>query len=134
AFLKIDVEGFYWDTAPYIETAIREGRCFVIRPDRAIRGCMIIEKRPPDKNFGKDHLAIGSLSVHPDFRNGNMGALLVGFAKAMAREEKKRLYVESFYEFRKTAFYKARGFTETTSKAYNGKPYHVLYVGPGESP
>jgi ribosomal protein S18 acetylase RimI-like enzyme len=131
AFLRINVDDFYWDEAHYLEAAIQEGRCFVVRPDRKVRGCMVIEKRRPDSDFGRDHLAIGSLSVHPDFRNSNLGALLVEFAKTMARRENKRLIVESFCEFRKAAFYRARGFTETALKDYKGKPYHVFFVDPG---
>lgn len=95
-----------------------------------IRGAMIMEYRDPEKQYPKPSLAIGTLSVRPEFRRNGIGIQLVEYAKAMARQKKKRLYVESFLEFRQLSFYKRLGFQETLRKIYQGKTYHVLFVDP----
>ena len=130
SFLRLDIQDFYWDGIPYIASAIREGRCFVIRGDGLVKGCMIMEVRHPGQGYVEDSLAIGTLSVRPRFRNENLGVMFVGYARELARRENKRLYVESFYEFEKLAFYKALGFVESSPATYRSMPYHVLYVDP----
>lgn len=130
SLLRIPVDTFYWDGIPYIESAIREGRCFVVRRRGTAAGCMIVERRPPDGLHAREYLAIGTLSVQPPFRKGSVGIRLVEFAKRLAREEKKRLYVESFCEFRKATYYCALGFTQVAPRTYMGKPYQVFYLDP----
>jgi N-acetylglutamate synthase-like GNAT family acetyltransferase len=91
---------------------------------------MIVERRPPDELCAQGYLAIGTLSVQPPFRNGSLGMRLVEYAKRLALKEKKRLYVESFCEFRKKSYYCALGFTQADPRTYKGKPYHVFYLDP----
>lgn len=130
SLLRIPVEAFYWEGVPYVESAIREGRCFLVRRGGDIAGCMILERRPPDALYAREYLAIGTLSVQPSSRNGSLGVRLVEFAKRLALEEKKRLYVESFYEFRRASYYCRLGFTQVAPRIYRGKPYHVFYLDP----
>ncbi len=126
----IAVKDFYWHKAPYIRAAITEKRCFVIKNDSMIMGAMIMEFRVPDEQYPRPSLAIGTLSVRPGFRRNGLGILLVSHARAMAGQEKKRLYVESFLEFRQLSFYQRLGFKEGSQKEYHGKPYHVLFIDP----
>jgi ribosomal protein S18 acetylase RimI-like enzyme len=127
---NIGVKDFYWNTNPYIEAAITENRCFVIKYDSMIMGAMIMESRHPDNQYPNSSLAIGTLSVRPGFRRNGIGIKLVDYAKAMVRKENKRLIVESFLEFRQLSFYKRLGFKEAHPKAYHGHPYHVLFIDP----
>jgi GNAT superfamily N-acetyltransferase len=134
----VHVKDFYWNTNPYIEEAITESRCFVIKGDSMIMGAMIMgamimgamimESRNPDNQCSSPSLAIGTLSVRPAFRRNGIGIQLVDHAKSMARNENKCLIVESFLEFRQLSFYKRLGFKETPQKDYHGKPYHVLFI------
>lgn len=125
---NIGVKEFYWNKNPYIETAITEDRCFVIKDDSMVMGAMIMESRNPDNQYPHPSLAIGTLSVRPEFKRNGIGKQLVSHAKTLARQEKKRLVVESFLEFRQLSFYKRLGFKEGPRKAYHGKPYHVLFI------
>ena len=128
---NIGVKDFYWNTNLYIEAAITENRCFIIKKDSMIMGAMIMESRnPPDHQNPNPSLAIGTLSVRPKFRRNGIGILLVNHAKEMAQKENKRLVVESFLEFRQLSFYKRLGFKEGLSKEYHGKPYHFLFIDP----
>ena len=126
----VDVKDFYWDTDAYIESAISENRCFIIKSDSMIIAAMIMEFRNPEKEYPGKHLAIGTLSVQPQYRKNGIGIQLVGYAKEMAAKEQKRLVVESFLEFRQLSFYKRLGFSEAPRKSYQGCPYHVLSVEP----
>ena len=125
---NMDARNFYWNTDAYIGTAIGEKRCFILKNDSMIMGAMIMECRVPDEQYPKPSMAIGTLSVHPEFRKNGLGIQLVSYAKAVARKEKKRLYVESFLEFRQLGFYKRLGFKEGPRKEYYERPYHVLFV------
>lgn len=125
---NIDVKDFYWNTDVYIESAITENRCFVIKDDSMIMGAMIIESRNPDDQYPNPLMAIGTLSVRPEFRRNGIGIQLVAYAKKMAKKENKRLVVESFLEFRQLSFYKCLGFKEAPQKSYYGRPYHVLFI------
>jgi len=130
---NIGVKDFYWNTNSYIEAAITENRCFVIKHDfmimgAMIMGAMIMESRNPDNQHPNPSMAIGTLSVRPGFRRNGIGIQLVGHAKAMARNDNKRLVVESFFEFRQLSFYKRLGFKEAPQKSYYGHPYHVLFL------
>lgn len=130
---NIDTSYFYWDTNPYIEASIIENRCFVIKNDSMIMGAMIMEFRVPDHQNPNPSIAIGTLSVHPKFRRNGHGILLVSHAIAMARQEEKRLYVESFFEFRQLSFYKRFGFKEGPNKEYHGNSYYVLFIDPSSA-
>ena len=123
---NIDVKDFYWNTGSYIKAAISGNRCFVIKDNAMIKGAMIMEHRFSDDQYPHASLAIGTLSVHPKFRKNGLGVQLVEYAKAIAK--KKRLYVESFLEFRQLSFYKRLGFNEGPRKEYYDKPYHVLFI------
>ena len=127
---NMDAGNFYWDTVPYIEAAIKQNRCFVIKDGASIKAAMIMEFRNPDKQYPLQSLAIGTLSVHSEFRRNGLGVQFVEYAKAIAQKENQRLYVESFLEFRQLSFYKRLGFTEAPRKAYYGRPYHVLFIDP----
>ena len=94
-----EVTNFYWDTEAYIRSAIAEERCFIVGDDPMIKGAMIIEKRDPDGKYDQDSLAVGTLVVHPAFRDEGIGARLVEAAKELAVKYNKRLYVESFYDY-----------------------------------
>ncbi|MBC2716719.1 MAG: GNAT family N-acetyltransferase [Desulfobacteraceae bacterium] len=108
---NMGVKDFYWNTDPYIRAAITEKRCFIIKDGAITMAAMIMEHRNPENQYPYQSLAVGTLSVHPEFRRNGLGIQLVSHAKAMARKEKKRLYVESFIEFRQLSFYKRLGFT-----------------------
>jgi len=127
---NMDENDFYWNTDSYIEPAITENRCFIIKDDSMVIGAMIMESRNPDNQYTMPSMVIGTLSVRPGFRRNGLGIQLVSHAKSMARKEKKRLYVESFLEFRQLCFYKRLGLTEAPKKVYHGSPYHVLFIDP----
>ncbi len=125
---KMDARDFYWDKQPYIAVAISENRCFVIKDGETVNAAMIMAHRKPDEQYAYASLAIGTLSVCPEFRKTGLGIQFVEYAKAMARQERKRLYVESFFEFRQLSFYKRLEFKEAPRKEYHGTPYYVLFI------
>ncbi len=91
---------------------------------------MIVENRDPDKRYPRASLSVGIIAVHPEFRRKGLGVQLIEFAKKMAFKCRKRLYVESFFEYKKLHFYEKLGFTKDAPKRYGGKPYHVFFLDP----
>ena len=135
ALLRLsDVKKFYWDTDDYIRSAILEERCVVIKDQSALKGIMIMECRDPQSGFAHSSLAIGSLAVHPKYRNEGLGIKLVEYAKQVAFRKKLRLYAESFFEYKKINFYQRLGFKRGASLLYNGKPYHLFFLDPRNIP
>ncbi len=133
--LRLDpVTDFYWDGIPYVTSAILEGRCYVIKDHGIVQGAMIIENRDPDSDYPRVSLAIGTLAVAPGARKKGFGSRLVEFAKALAFRQNKRLFVESFFNYRKLDFYTRLGFARAPFKKYNGLPYHVFFMDPGTLP
>ena len=133
--LRLDpVTDFYWDGIPYVTSAILEGRCYVIKDHDIVQGAMIIENRDPDSDYPRASLAIGTLAVAPGARKKGFGSRLVEFAKALAFRQNKRLFVESFFNYRKLDFYTRLGFARAPFKKYNGLPYHVFFMDPGTLP
>lgn len=130
SLLRIDIKGFYWDSDNYIRAAIREKRCFAVKGGHTVNAALIIEKRTKETNYPHKCLAIGAISVRPACKKEGAGTDLVEFAKNMAFESRKRLYVESFFEYKKLSFYKRLGFKEDKPKDYQGKPYHVMFLDP----
>ncbi|MBW2593629.1 MAG: GNAT family N-acetyltransferase, partial [Deltaproteobacteria bacterium] len=128
------IEDFYWDGAIYVKSAILEKRCYVIRDSGAVKGAMIIENRKPCSDYPADSLAIGTIAVHPGARKKGFGIKLVEFAKDLAFTLGKRLFVESFFEYRKLNFYTRLGFAKGLFKKYNGRPYHVFFLDPNTIP
>ena len=47
----IDVKDFYWNADAYIESAINEHRCFVIKDNSMIMGAMIMEFYLPNSSL-----------------------------------------------------------------------------------
>jgi GNAT superfamily N-acetyltransferase len=131
-----DVKRFYWDSEEYVRSAIEEGRCFVIKSGKRLRASMILEDRDPDERCPQRFLAIGILAVHPGSQKEGLGVALVRMAEQVAFQGNALLYVESFFEYRKSGFYKQLGFQEDVPKQYDGKPYHVLFLNPrsGKAP
>ncbi|MCJ7773086.1 MAG: GNAT family N-acetyltransferase [Desulfobacterales bacterium] len=134
ALLRIDVKDFYWDSDDYITSALKEERCYVVKDDGKVKGSLIIERRVSDGEYDQDSLAIGIVTVTSGYQKKGFGTNLIEAAKAFAFREKKRLYVESFYEYKKLDYYKKLGFKEDRSKNYHQKPYHVLYLDPENIP
>jgi len=129
-----DVKEFYWDSDKYIRSAILEERCVVIRDSSALKGVMIMEHRDPHGGYAHSSLAIGSLAVHPKYRNEGLGIKLVEYAKELGFNKNLRLYSESFSEYKKINFYQRLGFKRGASRLYNGKPYHVFFFDPRNIP
>ncbi len=94
-------------------------------------GAMIIENRDPCSDYPSAALAIGTLVVAPGARKKGFGIRLVEFAKALAFKQNKRLFVESFFKYRKLDFYTRLGFARAPFKKYNELPYHVFFLDPG---
>ena len=135
ALLRLsDVKKFYWDTENYVRSAILEEHCVVIKDHSALKGMMIMENRAPQTGYPHRSLAIGSLSVHPKYRNEGLGIKLVEYAKELAFNKNLRLYSESFFEYKKINFYQSLGFKRGASRLYNGKPYHVFFLDPRNIP
>jgi len=134
SLLRIDVDDFYWDSDAYILSALKEGRCYVVRINHAAKGSMVIERRDPDQTCPHASLAIGILSVSSEDREKGLGTRLVEIAKMLAFKENKRLYVECFFDYGNLDYYKKIGFSEEIVKEYNGKPYHVLSFEPRRIP
>jgi len=129
------INDFYWDGAVYIKSAIHENRCYVIRDSgTTVKGAMVIEDREPDSDYREESLAIGTLAVHPDARKKGFGTKLVEFARDLAFKQNKRLFVESFFEYRKLNFYTNLGFAKEPFKKYTERPYHVFFIDPGAIP
>lgn len=134
SLLRIDVDDFYWDSDGYIASALTEGRCYVAKEKGFVKGAMIIERRIPDETYSSSSLAIGILSVTPEDREKGFGTRLVEIAKALAFKENKRLFVECFCDYKNLDYYKKIGFSEDTTKEYNGRFYHVLFLDPRNIP
>ena len=135
ALLKLsDVKKFYWDTENYVRSAILEERCVVIKNRSDLKGIMIMENRAPHRGYAHPSLAIGSLAVHPKYRNERLGIKLVEYAKGLAFNKNLRLYTESFFEYKKISFYQGLGFKRDAPRLYNGKPYHVFFLDPRNIP
>ena len=135
ALLRLsDVKEFYWDTENYVRSAILEERCVIIKDRSGLKGMMIMENRAPQKGHTHPSLAIGSLAVHPKFRNEGIGVKLVEYAKKLAFNKNLRLYAESFFEYKKISFYQGLGFKKGAPRLYNGKPYHVFFFDPRNIP
>ena len=129
-----DVKEFYWDTENYVRSAILEERCVVIKNRSDLKGIMIMENRAPQRDYAYPSLAIGSLAVHPKYRNEGLGIKLVEYAKELAFNKNIRLYAESFFEYNKINFYQRLGFTMGAPRLYNEKPYHVFFLDPRNIP
>ncbi len=134
ALLRIDVNDFYWDSDEYIVSALKGGRCYVVKENGVVKGSLILEKRDPDSAYPLPSLAIGILSVSSNDREKGFGTRLVEVAKTFAFKETKRLYVECFFEYENLDYYKKIGFSEDTVKEYNARPYHVLFLDPKNIP
>ncbi len=134
SLLRTGVRDFYWDSSRYAGSAIAENRCFVVRRGGAIAASIILENRNTTRQYPQKSLAIGALAVRPEHRRDGWGTALVEFAKARAFQQNKRLYAESFYEFRKLGFYRKLGFQRAAPKKYRGRPYHVLFFCPRAIP
>ncbi len=135
ALLRLsDVKKVYWDTENYVRLAILEERCVVIKDRSDLKGVMIMQNRAPQRGYARPSLAIGSLAVHPRYRNEGLGIKLVEYAKELAFNKNLRLYTESFLEYKKISFYQKLGFTMGAPRLYNGKPYHVFFLDPRNFP
>ena len=135
ALLRLsDVKEFYWDTENYVRSAILEERCVVIKNSADLKGIMIMENRGPQRGYAHPSLAIGSLAVHPKYRDEGIGIKLVGYAKELAFNKNFRLYAESFFEYKIIDFYRRLGFDTGAPRLYNGKPYHVFFFDPRNIP
>jgi len=134
ALLRLGIDNFYWDSDDYILPALKKERCYVVRDNGEVKGSLIIEKRGPEREYNRDSLAIGIVTVISEYQKKGFGTHLVEAAKAFAFQEKKRLYVESFYEYEKLDYYLKLGFKEDRPKEYEGKPYHVLFLDPENIP
>lgn len=130
SLLRTGVKDFYWDSDKYIRAAIQEKRCFAVKDGHVVKAALIIEERTTETNYPHKCLAIGAISVRPACKKEGAGTDLVEFAKKTAFESRKRLYVESFFEYKRLSFYKKLGFKEGRPKDYQGKPYHVMFLDP----
>jgi len=131
ALLRLnDVKKFYWDTENYVRSAILEERCVVIKNRSDLKGIMIMENQTPQRDYAHPSLAIGSLAVHPKYRDEGLGIKLAEYAKELAFNKNLRLYTESFFEYKKINFYQRLGFTRGAPRSYNGKPCHVFFLDP----
>ncbi|MBW1848829.1 MAG: GNAT family N-acetyltransferase [Deltaproteobacteria bacterium] len=134
ALLRLGIDNFYWDSDDYIISALKEERCYVVKDNGEVKGSLIIERRSPDGEYNQDSLAIGIVTVISEYQKKGFGTNLIEAAKVFAFREKKRLYVESFYEYEKLDYYKKLGFKEDDPKEYGGRPYHVLFLDPENIP
>lgn len=135
ALLRTGVRDFYWDSDSYVRSAIAGGRCFLVKRGRGeVRGALIVGDKGPDRSSGQEHLVVETLVVEPGHRGRGIGTELVEFAKRLSFERDLRLYVESFYEYGKPDYYRNIGFKNDESRAYRGRPYHVLHFEPRPIP
>lgn len=119
--MHIDMPGFVWNQADFVQKQIDNGEYFVAEVDGKTVGILSLRQRGPK-------MYIETLAVLPEYRRQKIGTKLVEFAKNTAKEKGlARVCACSFLEYKIGDFYLNQGFSLAEKPGnYNGHKYHIF--------